>query len=273
MNDKFSHIKKLFADIGASEIFLSIAILASAYILVLVSRHILPRFAKVLPSKIRLIYLSLLPVLRLIIGFSAFLLIIPILFNINFQNFVFVLGTLGVALGFAVKDFVSSAIAGFVSVFERSYRVGDWIKISENYGEVISVRIRSLKVLTPDDNIVTIPHSCIWQDHISNSNDGSETLQCVADFFLANNQSIQKISQILRAVACSSAYLHYEKPVKVVAKNEIWATHVKLRAYPFDLRDQFAFITDLTLRGQNALREAGFEMADAPFRSEDKHSI
>ena len=43
-----------------------------------------------------------------------------------------------------------------------------------------------------------------------------------------------------------------------------WGTHYKLRAYPFDMRDQFAFISDMTVRGKIALRLSGAHEAVAP---------
>ena len=61
----------------------------------------------------------------------------------------------------------------------------------------------------------------------------------------------------LEEVALTSAYLSYEKPVAVMLAQEPFGTHYKVKAYPFDLRDQFRFITDLTVRGKRAIAEAG----------------
>ena len=38
-----------------------------------------------------------------------------------------------------------------------------------------------------------------------------------------------------------------------------WGTHYKVKAYPFDMRDQFSFITDVTVRGKLALADCGAE--------------
>lgn len=61
----------------------------------------------------------------------------------------------------------------------------------------------------------------------------------------------------LHDVALTSAYLDYDKPVLVMLAEVPWATHYKLKAYPFDMRDQFSFISDLTVRGKLAIAEAG----------------
>ncbi len=37
---------------------------------------------------------------------------------------------------------------------------------------------------------------------------------------------------------------------------QLWGTHYKLKAYPFDMRDQFRFISDLVTRGKQAIADA-----------------
>ena len=105
--------------------------------------------------------------------------------------------------------------------------------------------------------MVSIPHSRIWTDNISNSNDGAKTLMCVADFYLMPRHDAALVRSVLQDVALTSAYLDYAEPVVVVLHEEPWGTHYKLRAYPFDMRDQFAFVSDLTVRGKLAITDAG----------------
>jgi hypothetical protein len=47
----------------------------------------------------------------------------------------------------------------------------------------------------------------------------------------------------------------------VVAREKPWGTQYWLKAYPVDPRDQFRFITDLTVRGKAALSELGLEFS------------
>ncbi len=60
-----------------------------------------------------------------------------------------VLGFIGVGLGFALKDYAGSLIAGTVSLYENRYRPGDWVSIDGAYGEVQSINLRTLSILTP----------------------------------------------------------------------------------------------------------------------------
>lgn len=227
-------------------------------------RFLIPRIAEKLPARFRLISLNILPFARVIIFVIAITLIVPLIFNVTLKNFVLVLGTLGVALGFAVKDWATSAVAGFVAIFERPYRSGDWVRVNDDYGEVIEIGTRSIKLRTANDDVVTIPHSRIWDENIISANDGEKTLLCVASFMIAADKPADTLTERLRDVAFTSPYLDWEKPVSVILRNEPHATHVQLKAYPFEMRDQFDFISDLCQRGRDALLADGVEIVMLP---------
>ena len=236
-------------------------IVVGTWLAIFLARRLLPYLAERGPSQLRLWLLGAVPIIRLVLLAIAILWLIPIVFNITLQNFLVISGAASVAIGFAFKDYVSSLIAGIVAIFERPYRPGDWIEIEGDYGEVRSVGMRSIEVRTAADNIVYIPHEKIWQHNVSNANDGARTLMCVTSFYLAPDHDAERVRAALRDVALTSAYLDYDKPVLVMLAESPWGTHYRLKAYPFDMRDQFSFISDLTVRGKLALAEAGAKEA------------
>ncbi|MGJ8560714.1 MAG: mechanosensitive ion channel family protein [Litorimonas sp.] len=235
-------------------------------------RKTIPFLAERVPSRLRLYLLRAVPILRMIIIISALLWIIPIIFNITVQNFLVIAGAASVAIGFAFKDYVSSLIAGVVAIFERPYGPGDWVEIEGDYGEVINLGMRAIKIRTASDDVITVPHDTMWSSNISNSNTGSQTLMCVVDFYLDPNHDAAKVRRELVDVALTSAYLDYRRPVLVVLKETEFATRYSVKAYPFDLRDQFKFISDLTDRGKTAVRDAGAQPVSMPHFASDKTS-
>lgn len=245
--------------------FLKIALIVSGTaVAIVVIRRSLPFLAERGPNRLRLFLLGAVPILRLALLAFAILWLIPIVFNVTFQNFLVIMGAASLAIGFAFKDYVSSLIAGIVAIFERPYRPGDWVKLGDAYGEVLSVGLRAVRINTPDDNVVTAPHDTLWNSNIANANDGSRTLMCVANFYVAPAHDAQKVRAALHEVALTSAYLEYDKPIVVVLSETPWGTHYKLRAYPFDMRDQFLFISDMTVRGKAAITALGARAASVP---------
>lgn len=259
--DKAANLLNDWQDISFVQIT-SIVLLSFAAIWVI--RKAIPFLATRAPSRLRLYLLRAVPILRMIIILSALLWIIPLIFNITLQNFLVIAGAASVAIGFAFKDYVSSLIAGVVAIFERPYGPGDWVEIEGDYGEVINTGMRAIRLRTASDDIITVPHDTIWSKNISNSNSGSQTLMCVADFYLAPDHDAAKVRRELVDVALTSAYLDYRRPVLVVLKETEFATCYSVKAYPFDLRDQFKFVSDLTDRGKDAIRDAGAKPVSIP---------
>lgn len=264
MEAQTEQIRSLFDDFGVWTVLQSLAIVLVFFATYRLIRFALPRAAELLPTRFRIVVLNAIPLARLVLLLAAALIVIPLLFNITFNNVVLLLGAVGVAIGFALKEFATSAFAGLVAVFERPYRTGDWVRIGNDYGEVIEIGSRAIKLRTADDDVVTIPHSRIWSENIVNSNNGEKTLMCVAEFILDPVATDVDLKGVLRDVALISPYLDWSRPVRVVTQITTYGVQVKLRAYPFEIRDQFAFVTDLTERGRRELGRKGATLRSFP---------
>jgi small conductance mechanosensitive channel len=254
----FSNIFRDVQHINFLEIGLIILV---AWVSIKVVTRVLPWLADRLTGRLRLYILPSVPVLRLLILILAVVGIVPLIIQPTFQNLMAFLGAGALALGFAVKDYASSLMAGIVALYERPYRVGDWIQVDGAYGEVVYVGLRMLRLVTPDDTMVTIPHIKIWQTNIYNANDGQRNLMCVTNFYLEPGHDAALVRQALYDVALTSPYLSLESPILVIVAEKPWGTHYQVKAYPVDGRDQFQFISDVTIRGKAALADLKVQAA------------
>lgn len=234
-----------------------ILIIIGAWLLIHLETRLGQWLSRRLGGKFRMLILPSVPVLRLVILIVALVLLVPLVIEPTRENLVAILGASALALAFAVKDYVGSLIGGIAAIYERPYRPGDWVRIGEAYGEVQSVGLRAMRLVTPDDTVVIIPHLKYWTASIYNANDGKRDLQCVGHFYLDPHHDGVRVRQKLHDVALTSPYLNMARPVVVVAEEEEWGTHYRIRAYPIDSRDQFQFVSDLTVRGKAALLAMG----------------
>lgn len=232
-------------------------IVAAAFLLIRAEQRLLPWLANRLHGRVRHYLLASVPLLRLLILLVTILLAVPILIEPSLRNMVALLGAAGLAIGFALKDYVSSLIAGVVAAFEQPYRPGDWVELDGHYGEVVYVGMRTVALVTPDDDDVTVPHLKLWDSAVRNGNNGGPVLQCSALFHVHPEHDARRAREILEDVALTSPYLNFDEPVTVVTKEEDWGTVYRIRAYPVDPRQQFRFVSDLTVRGREALARIG----------------
>lgn len=262
--DRTEKLSNLFNDITGWLVLELVLAALFAWLIVKVTSKVLPVLAEFLPASLRQFTLNAVPITRVLVLAILILWAIPQVFNVTLQNFILIAGALSVAIGFALKDLSSAVIAGLIALFEKPYRSGDWVRVGDDYGEVISIGMRAFQLRTAEDDVVSIPHDRIWSKNISNSNDGTSTLMCVATFYIAREQSTKEVSRILKDVARTSPYLNFDRDIFVVARNIPLGMEYKLKAYPFEPRDQFAFITDLTERGNSALEKAEVKTVSIP---------
>ena len=244
---------------------LVLGVLILARLFALVIQWLAHHLAEKAPPRLRLFILRTLPIIRLLIGIAVVVVIVPIFVEPTFQNVVTLVASVGLALAFAFKDYGSSLVAGLVTVFENTYQPGDWIEVDGTYGEVKSIGIRAARIITPDDTEVIIPHSRLWATRIFNSTSGNRSLMCVTDFYLHPDHDAAVVRRRLSEVANNSSYRKAESPVIVIVVEKPWGTHYRLKAYVKESREQFLFITDLTVRGKEAIRSLGIRFAQAPY--------
>lgn len=267
--DESSSQTDMMRDLSEIDIVGTLLFLVLAVGVILLVQAVVPRVAERLPARYRPPLMAVVPIVRLIVLGAAVPFVVFSVVEPSVANVIAILGALGLALGFALKEFVSSLIAGVVALYELPYRPGDWVEIDGTYAEVRSIGMRTMQMVTADDTVVVVPHLVLWDRLIKNANDGTAHLQCAADFHLEAHHDGAVVERTLYDVALTSPLLKLEKPVAVVAHEEPWGTRYRLKAYPIDPRDQFRFTTDLTIRGKAALVMIGVEFARAMARSRE----
>ncbi|HDZ36942.1 MAG TPA: mechanosensitive ion channel [Marinobacter sp.] len=257
-------IKDAFASITGQAMLKALLVIVIASLVTVAIQKVLPRIAHKLGGRPRLYLLASVPLLRLVIILATVMIVVPILVEPSFQNMVAIFGALALALGFAFKDYANSLIAGIVTLYEMPYRPGDWIEVDGQYGEVRAINTRAAEIVTPDDTVVIIPHNKLWNSLIANGNDGTDNLMCVADFHLEANHDVGKVRDLLRDIAFTSPRTKTWHPVSVIVFNKPWGMHYRLKAYPFNPREQFQFISELTARGSAELARQGVKFVSVP---------
>jgi small-conductance mechanosensitive channel len=257
-------LKDALDSITSQALWQALILIAMASLLTWVVQNIFPRIATKLGGKPRLYLLASVPLLRLVIIVTTVIMVVPILVKPSFENMVAIFGALALALGFAFKDYANSLIAGIVTLYEMPYRPGDWVEIDGQYGEVRAIGTRAAELLTPDDTVIVVPHSKLWESLIANGNDGTDHLMCVAEFHLQPHHNIARVMTLLRTVAFTHPLTKTWKPVLVVVSNKPWGMVYRLKAYPVEPSAQFRFISELTATGAQVMATEGVGFVSAP---------
>ncbi len=77
-------------------------------------------------------------------------------------------GFLGIVVGMAARQTLGSFIAGFVVMFSRPFRLGDWVVIGEWEGIVTDITILNTRIKTFDDEEVVVPNDRVVNATVTN---------------------------------------------------------------------------------------------------------
>lgn len=106
-------------------------------------------------------------ILRFIIVFFAFVLVVSELgYDVN--GFIAGLGLGGLAFALAAQDTASNIFGGIVIIFDKPFRIGDWIETPSIEGTVEDITFRSTKIRTFANALVTVPNSTLANQPITN---------------------------------------------------------------------------------------------------------
>ncbi len=91
-------------------------------------------------------------------------------FGVEVTTLLATLGVGSLAVALAAQATLRDAISGMMILLDRPYRIGDRILLpGQNiYGDVIDIGLRSTRVLTRDNRVVTIPNSLMTDGMIIN---------------------------------------------------------------------------------------------------------
>ncbi|HEY4121505.1 MAG TPA: mechanosensitive ion channel domain-containing protein [Byssovorax sp.] len=170
-------------------------------------------------------------------------------------------GTLAVTIGFALKDLAASVLAGIIIIFDKPFQVGDRVSFGGQYGEIEAIGLRSVRLVTLDDNVVTIPNNKFLTELVASGNWGALDMLIQMDFFVGADQPLALAKRLVEDALTSNRYVYLGKPwsvlVNQVVHENYFALRLRAKAYVLDVKYEKAFETDVTERIVEAFARHG----------------
>lgn len=112
-------------------------------------------------------------------------------------------GVLTVAIGFASQTTASNLISGLFLIGERSFEIGDIIKVGNTTGEVLSIDALSVKLRTFDNLFVRIPNETLIKSEVTTLS-RFPIRRLDLQLGVAYKEDIEQVRKVLMAVADSN---------------------------------------------------------------------
>lgn len=241
-------------------VFLSIFVIAGAYIVLRVVARIAAELSQRFVHQ-RMLIQKLESVGQFAIYVLASLLVLGLSVRLDARAIALIGGALAFAVGFAMRDVVAAFIAGIIIIFDRPFQVGDRIHFAGEYGDILRIGLRSVRMVTLDGAIVTIPNNKVLTDVTASANYGELETIVHMDFYVGADQDIALASRLVEEACLTSRYCYLERPVVMAARQVIVQNYIAFlltaRPHVLDVKYELAFQTDVHVRVQRAFRERG----------------
>ncbi len=109
-------------------------------------------------------------------------------------------GFFGLVLGLALKDPFENLISGILLLADPPFRVGDWVKVNEIFGEVKEIGLRNTRILSFDGNLVTLPNSSVVNSVVTDYHLPDDRVRIRLKVGVSYDSDPEKVKEVLLSV-------------------------------------------------------------------------
>lgn len=235
--------------IDAGLILHLVAIVVVAYLLTTLLSYILSRFSERAGVYRQLVTLFI-PLLKIFIYTVALYLFITALIEPSVTQLIAFAGLFGAVVGIGLKDLFSDLAGGIVIILEKPFQIGDKVTMGNYYGEVKDIKLRSTRIQTPADELVSVPNNTIFTQSVNSGNAGDIAMMIVIDLFIDSMSDAAHAAKILKEALVTSKYviISEQYPYTILIEDFPCYTRVRAKGYVYDLRLEFEFKSEVTRR-------------------------
>ena len=175
--------------------------------------------------------------------------------------FVGILAAAGFAVGLALQGSLSNFAAGILIVIFRPYKIGDWVKIPDDYfGQVQEIQIFNTILVTPGRKTLIVPNGEVISGVVTNFSDKGH-IRLELTLLLGYEESFPKIKAVIEE-ALQGVEGILQDPAPEVGIESFDTHNVVVAVRPFiSPGDYWEGTFEVHAKVKSALSAAGIKMA------------
>lgn len=179
--------------------------------------------------------------------------------GVPMTSIIAVISAAGLAIGLALQDSLSNLAGGFIILFSKPFKAGDYIMAGGTEGHVDSVSILYTKLITRDNRSVYLPNGVLSSGQITNLSQRG-TLRVSVPLTIAYNADFDMARQIILEVLANEPMV-LQDPAPVVTMSGHGDNAVMLNAgFWVNSGDYFAVSGRIYESSKQAFDAAGIEI-------------
>ena len=234
-----------------------IAALVSRYTRRFLQQRVLPRFHIEAGLQFTLLRLAHYVIIALGVLYA-----LKIGFSIDLTSVAVIVGFLSLGIGFGLQYAASDIASGFILLFERPVRIGDWVALDDGVeGRVENISLRSTVVVTNENMAVIMPNSKLVQNKFINYSYGSQLVRLNIPVGVDYASDLNKVSEaLLEAARSVKEVLSEPKPVVHFANFGDSSINLQIRVWINEPRDHAAIRSQVNFAIERTFRKHNIEI-------------
>ncbi len=194
-------------------------------------------------------------------------------YGIEVSALVTTLGIGSLAVALAAQETLGNMLAGFTIMVDRPFKVGDRVQILDidAWGDVIDIGLRSTRILTRDQRMVSVPNKVIGNNLVVNYSDPSTMYRVQTAVGVAYGTDIERARQVMIEAIRVQGWVMADKPVEALfLEFGESSLNFVVRCWIEDYVETRRIVDKMNTALYQALHEAGIEI---PFPQRDLHLV
>lgn len=105
-----------------------------------------------------------------------------------------------VGVGFGIQNIVNNFICGLIILFEKPFKIGEYLKVGTVEGKVVKITNRATQLLTLNDEIIILPNSKMLEGAIVNLS-YQKSVRIASQFRVAYGTDIMLVKRLLLEIS------------------------------------------------------------------------
>lgn len=199
-----------------------------------------------------------------IIAYAMLFLGLLSLLHIPLTAFAFVSGAIAIGIGFGAQNIINNFISGWILMWERPIRIGDFLEMGDIRGTVESVNTRSTRIRRNDGVHVLIPNSYLLENTVINWTLVDKLMRTTVRVGVAYGSDVKVVRQLMEQAANEHPEVLNEPPAVVFFEDfgdNALIFDLKLWIDSGEERDLRRIRSDIRFRLEELFDEAGIVVA------------
>jgi potassium-dependent mechanosensitive channel len=191
------------------------------------------------------------------------------LIGLNLRSLAFLMGALGIGVGFGLQNIVNNFVSGLMLLFERPIKVGDMVVVDNETGTVRKIGLRSTVIETFDRSELIVPNSLFISGKVTNWTHSNQVARIRITVGVAYGSDIERVLSLLKEAAeTEPRVLKNPEPNPLFLRFGDSALEFELHSCIADVKDSLSVRSAICQEIASRFQAAGIEM---PFPQRDLH--